>query len=142
MPTFELPVKLRCRTNLFVHSSSPMAGVFAKDEVTTLKTPGGYPVARSKSFASAIAHSGVSGAGLQMTVLPVDIAAPTLRVIMAIGLFHGVIAATPCISTFFNLRATKRTDPLRLANRKDAVVIPRRGNRLPAHKLNESLEPL
>ena len=64
----------------------------AADEVSTLSTPGGTP-ARSASSARAKADSGVSFAGLITEVQPTASAGATLRVIMAIGKFQGVIAA-------------------------------------------------
>ena len=69
--------------------------------VSTLKTPAGKP-ASSASTASASAVSGVCSAGLTTTVQPAASAGATLRVIMASGKFHGVIAAqTPiaCLMT-------------------------------------------
>ena len=59
----------------------------------TLKTPGGMP-ARSASSARARAESGVSRGGLDTIVQPAASAGPALRVIMALGKFHGVMAAT------------------------------------------------
>jgi hypothetical protein len=64
-------------------------------------TPAGTP-ARNASSASASADSGVCSAGLTTTVQPAANAGATLRVIMAIGKFHGVMAAhTPiaCLMT-------------------------------------------
>ncbi len=73
--------------------------------VTMLSTPAGSP-ARWPSSATASADSGVSAAGLTTTGQPAASAGPTLRVIMAIGKFHGVIAAhTPidCLMTMKRL---------------------------------------
>ena len=67
----------------------------------TCSTPGGMP-ASSASLASASAENGVSEAGLTIIGQPAASAAPTLRVIMALGKFQGVMAAvTPigCIRT-------------------------------------------
>ncbi len=50
--------------------------------------------ARPASSASASAENGVADAGLATTVQPAASAAPTLRVIIAFGKFHGVIVAT------------------------------------------------
>ncbi len=72
-------------------NSLPISLLF--DEVTTLKIPFGSP-ARSASTASASAESGVSPAGLATTPQPAASAGPTLRVIIALGKFHGVIEAT------------------------------------------------
>ena len=58
----------------------------------TLNTPAGTP-ASSASLARARAHNGVSSDGLTTIVQPAASAQPTLRVIIAIGKFHGVIAA-------------------------------------------------
>lgn len=58
--------------------------------------------ASSASFAKASAERGVSGAGLTIIVQPAASAAPALRVIIAEGKFHGVMATvTPsgCIWT-------------------------------------------
>lgn len=60
--------------------------------VTTLKTPAGT-LARCASPASARADSGVCSAGFATTVQPAAKAGPTLRVIVAEGKFHGVMAA-------------------------------------------------
>ena len=73
--------------------------------VTTFKTPAGTP-AISASLASASAQSGVSSEGLTTTVQPAAKAGPTLRVIMAIGKFHGVMAAqipTGCLIDIIRL---------------------------------------
>ncbi len=73
----------------------------------TLKTPGGKP-ARCANSASASAESGVCSAGLITTVQPAARAGATLRVIMAMGKFQGVMAAqTPigCLSTTKRLSA-------------------------------------
>ena len=89
-PTSVEPVNDSLRTIGFVHISRPMAA--ASRPVTTLNTPAGSP-ARSPSSAMASADSGVASAGLSTMVQPAARAGPTLRVIMALGKFHGVIAA-------------------------------------------------
>ncbi len=89
-PTLVDPVKLILRTCGLLHSSPPITLALP---VTTLNTPGGMP-ARCASSASASADSGVSLAGLQTKVQPAASAGPHLRVIMAAGKFHGVIAPT------------------------------------------------
>ena len=61
------------------------------DDVITLSTPGGRP-ASSRIPASASIDSGVCCAGLITIVQPAAIAGPILRVPIAIGKFHGVIA--------------------------------------------------
>src|SRR6187549_2379903 len=64
----------------------------AERDVIRLTTPGGVP---ASSIARRIraAVSGVADAGLTMLVQPAAIAGPSLRVIIAAGKFHGVIAA-------------------------------------------------
>ena len=61
------------------------------DDVSTFRTPSGSP-ASSRIFASASIDSGVCCAGLMTIVQPAAIAGPILRVPIAIGKFHGVIA--------------------------------------------------
>ena len=84
------PVKVSMRTAVLEVSSLPIALALP---VMTLNTPFGIP-ARSASSARASALSGVSEAGLQTTVQPTAKAGATLRVIIAHGKFHGVMAAT------------------------------------------------
>ncbi len=62
------------------------------DPVTMLHTPAGRP-ARSASTPSASAEKGVAEAGRTIPVHPAAQPGPTLRVIIAAGKFHGVIAA-------------------------------------------------
>src|SRR5690606_30061610 len=88
-PTSVEPVKLSLRTMGLAVSSPPMVG---GSPVTTLNTPGGTP-ACSASTASASAEYGVSLAGFTTTVHPAARAGAHLRVIMAEGKFHGVMAA-------------------------------------------------
>ena len=64
-----------------------------------LSTPFGKP-ARSASSASASAENGVCSAGLSTTVQPTARPGATLRVIIALGKFHGVMAATTPIGCF------------------------------------------
>ena len=59
--------------------------------MTTLSTPAGRP-ASSRISASASIDSGVCWAGLITIVQPAAIAGPILRVPIAAGKFHGVIA--------------------------------------------------
>ena len=89
-PTSVLPVNDRWRTTSLSHSTLPTA--LESVVVITLMTPAGTP-ARTASSAAARAVSGVSSAGLMMTGQPAASAGATLRVIMASGKFHGVIAA-------------------------------------------------
>ncbi|MNC31555.1 hypothetical protein D3C75_798800 [compost metagenome] len=104
-PTAVEPVKEILRTVGLPVSSSPMpAGI----PVTTLNTPAGMPT-RSASTARAKADSGVRSEGLTMTGHPAARAGAHLRVIIALGKFHGVIAAqtpTGCLSV------SKRRSPL------------------------------
>jgi hypothetical protein len=98
-PTAVEPVKLSLRTAGFAQSSLPTPSL--SDVVTVLYTPAGNPAA-SASAASASAVSGVSEAGLMTTGHPAASAGATLRVIIASGKFHGVMAAatpTPCLIT-------------------------------------------
>ena len=89
-PTSVEPVKVSPRTIGLEVISPPIS---REAPVSTEKTPGGMP-ARSASSASASAESGVSIAGLQTKAQPAARAGPALRVIIALGKFQGVIAAT------------------------------------------------
>ena len=91
LPTSVDPVKVSLRTIVLLVISPPIARALLP--ATTLKAPAGMP-ARSPRAASASAHSGVSVAGFNTTVQPAASAGATLRVIIAMGKFHGVIAAT------------------------------------------------
>ena len=101
-PTSVEPVKDRWRTTSLAHSTLPIAiELLARRRVRMLSTPAGMP-ARCASSATASADSGVCSAGLMITGQPAASAGATLRVIIAIGKFHGVIAAhTPigCLMT-------------------------------------------
>ena len=100
-PTSVLPVKDRWRTTSLSQITWPIAIEFSASAVKTFSTPAGMP-ARCASSATAKADSGVASAGLITTVQPAASAGATLRVIIAIGKFHGVIAAqTPiaCLIT-------------------------------------------
>ncbi len=97
-PTSVDPVKVRPRTIGFEVISAPISRA---EPVTTENTPAGIP-ARWPSSAIASADSGVSPAGLQTKAHPAASAGPALRVIIALGKFHGVIAAmtpTGCLIT-------------------------------------------
>src|SRR5450830_22147 len=87
-PTSVEPVKDNLRTIGLLVSSPPMA---RGSPVTTLNTPAGTP-ARVASSASASADNGVSSAGFNTMVQPAASAGATLRVIIAAGKFHGVMA--------------------------------------------------
>lgn len=94
-PTGVDPVKLILRIPGFKVNSNPTSAACSRGQVTTLNTPGGTP-ARSASSAKANADKGVSSAGLTTTGQPAASAGAALRVIIALGKFHGVISpATP-----------------------------------------------
>ncbi|KPC50734.1 hypothetical protein WG78_16810 [Amantichitinum ursilacus] len=95
-PTSVLPVKVILRTMGLAVSSPPIS---VDEPVSTLKMPAGTP-ARSASTASASADSGVCVAGFSTIGQPAASAGPTLRVIIAAGKFHGVIAAVTPIGCF------------------------------------------
>src|SRR5690606_7363391 len=88
-PTSVLPVNESLRTTGLEVISAPIA---LPGPVITLHTPGGRP-ASSASAASASAENGVWLAGRITPVQPAAQPAPALRVIIAAGKFHGVIAA-------------------------------------------------
>ncbi len=95
-PTGVEPVNDSLRTIGFDVSSPPIA---FGSPVTTLNTPAGTP-ARSASTAIASAENGVASAGFTTIGQPAASAGPTLRVIIAAGKFHGVIAAHTPIASF------------------------------------------
>jgi len=100
-PTSVLPVNDRWRTRSLAHSTLPTSIEPGPSAVRMLSTPAGMP-ARCASSATASADSGVCSAGLMITGQPAASAGATLRVIMAIGKFQGVMAAhTPmgCLTT-------------------------------------------
>src|SRR6266478_7699700 len=102
LPTAVEPVKVNLRTIGFEVISPPIA---AAEPVTQEKTPLGTP-ARSARSHKASAENGVCVAGFSTMVQPEASAGPILRVIIAAGKFHGVIAAqTPigCFSTTMRL---------------------------------------
>ena len=104
LPTAVEPVKESLRTIGFEVSSPPIA---LASPVTMLRMPAGTP-ARSASTARASAEYGVCGAGLSTIGQPAASAGAALRVIIASGKFHGVIAAhtpTGCFSTRRRLSA-------------------------------------
>ena len=104
LPISVEPVNVILRTSGLPVSSPPIG---PDAPVTTLNTPFGTP-ARSPSSASASAENGVAEAGFDTIVQPTASAGPTLRVIIAAGKFHGVIAAhtpTGCLMTTMRLSA-------------------------------------
>jgi hypothetical protein len=88
-PTSVDPVNDNFRTRELAVSAPPMA---SGSPVSTFSTPAGRRAACARR-ASASAVSGVCSAGLTTTVQPAASAGATLRVIIASGKFHGVIAA-------------------------------------------------
>ena len=98
-PTSVDPVKVSLRTSGLAVSSPPVS---PEGPVMTLQTPGGMP-ARSASTASARAENGVWLAGRITPVQPAAQPGPALRVIMAAGKFHGVIAAKTPIGSFVTM---------------------------------------
>src|SRR5471030_1092996 len=102
LPISVEPVKDSLRTIGLEDISPPIAEA---EPVTTLSTPAGMP-ARWASSASAVAEKGVMVAGLITTGQPAASAGAHLRVIMALGKFHGVMAATTpmgCLITTMRL---------------------------------------
>src|SRR5215469_6696730 len=91
LPTAVEPVNVTLRTIGLEVISAPIAA--ASLPVTTLRTPAGTP-ARAASAAAASAEYGVWAAGFTIMVQPAASAGAALRVIIASGKFHGVIAAT------------------------------------------------
>jgi hypothetical protein len=101
MPTSVEPVKVSLRTVGFEVSSPPIS---LEPPVTQEKTPFGTP-ARSASSHKANAENGVAAACFGTIVQPAAKAGPALRVIIAAGKFHGVIAAqTPTGSLVTTMR--------------------------------------
>ena len=90
LPIAVEPVKEIFLTFLLPVSSAP---ILTASPVTTLNKPSGIP-ASCANAANANAVKGVSGAGFNTTAQPAANAGPHLRVIIAAGKFHGVIAAT------------------------------------------------
>ncbi len=103
LPTCVEPVKdsLRTRESLMIAPTT----FDERCDGMTLTTPGGTPASSSR-LAIASAVSGVSEAGLRMTVQPAARAGPILRVAMAAGKFHGVTrieTPTGCCNTKIRL---------------------------------------
>ena len=96
LPISVEPVKVSLRTIGFEVSSPPTS---LAPPVTHENTPFGTP-ARSASSHSASAENGVAVAGFKTIVQPAASAGPALRVIIAAGKFHGVIAAQTPIGSF------------------------------------------
>src|SRR5580658_9675009 len=101
LPISVEPVKVSLRTVGFEVISPPISDALP---VTQEKTPLGTP-ARSASSHKAKAENGVCDAGFSTIVQPAANAGPHLRVIIAAGKFHGVIAAqTPIGSLMTTMR--------------------------------------
>src|SRR5580658_9058337 len=92
LPTGVDPVKESLRTRESFNHGLTTAAARSRDAGTTLMTPAGMPALAARN-ASASADNGVSSAGLAITVQPAARAGAILRASMAIGKFHGVIAA-------------------------------------------------
>mmetsp|Transcript_16838 Transcript_16838/g.25590 ORF Transcript_16838/g.25590 Transcript_16838/m.25590 type:complete len:211 (-) Transcript_16838:595-1227(-) len=90
LPTGVLPVNEIFFMILFTHISSPTSLVNSRSAVTNSNTPSGTP-ALFASVSKAIAVNGVNSLGFKTQVHPAASAGPTLRVIIAIGKFHGVM---------------------------------------------------
>ena len=90
LPTSVEPVNEILRTRASPKSRS--ATMPDEREVIRLTTPGGVP-ASSIALTISAAVSGVALAGLTTLVQPAASAGPSLRVSIAAGKFHGVIAA-------------------------------------------------
>ena len=89
-PTSVEPVKVSLRSR-----GSSMIGLETSElelEVMTLSTPAGQARPPRRARASASIDSGVCWAGLMTIVQPAATAGPILRVPIAAGKFHGVIA--------------------------------------------------
>src|ERR1700681_2389802 len=107
LPISVEPVKVSLRTVGFEVISPPIS---VELPVTQEKTPCGTP-ARSASSHSARAEYGVALAGFKTMVQPAAKAGPHLRVIIAAGKFHGVIAAhTPIGSLVTMMRLSAPCD--------------------------------
>ena len=91
LPTLVEPVKVSLRTSSLAVNTPPTSS--AQEVGSTLKTPCGMPACSANS-ANASADNGVSGAGFTIMLQPAARAGAALRVIIALGKFHGVIAAT------------------------------------------------
>src|SRR3984893_5444829 len=96
LPTSVEPVKVNLRTIGFEVSSPPTS---FDGPAPQENTPVGPP-ARSASSHKAKAENGVAVAGFNTIGQPAAKAGPALRVIIAAGKFHGVIAAQTPIGSF------------------------------------------
>src|SRR5712671_3986858 len=104
LPVSVEPVKVSLRTIGFEVISPPIS---LAPPVMQEKTPFGTP-ARSANSHKAKAEYGVAVAGFSTIVQPAAKAGPHLRVIIAAGKFHGVIAAqTPIGSLVTTMRLSE-----------------------------------
>src|SRR5205814_6969503 len=104
LPISVEPVKVSLRTIGFEVIWPPIS---FDGPVTQEKTPFGTP-ARSANSHKAKAENGVAVAGFKTIVQPAANAGPALRVIIAAGKFHGVIAAqTPTGSLVTTMRLSE-----------------------------------
>ncbi len=99
------PVKPTMSTSGDAASASPTRW---SDDVTKLTTPAGMSVLVISSPRRS-ELSGVSGAGLKTTVLPVAMIGPSFDSVISIGKFHGTIA--PITPTGF-LTTVRRYAPV------------------------------
>ena len=93
-PTWVEPVKLNLRTISLSHSVLPTS---IASPLIFNKISAGKPALRANT-SSAYAVKGVCSAGLTNIEQPAAIAGAALRVIIAAGKFHGVIAAVTPIA--------------------------------------------
>ena len=110
------PVKDKWATAFDAHKALPNSIDRSASAVTKLNTPSGIPALLART-ANARADNGVCSAGLITIVQPAAIAGATLRVIIAIGKFQGVIATqTPigCLRTIMRLsvQVDAKTEPM------------------------------
>src|SRR6201999_3191664 len=92
LPTGVEPVKDSLRTRVSASQGLTTDAARSREAGTTLITPAGMPALAARK-ASASADSGVSSAGFETTVQPEARAGAIFRASMAIGKFHGVMAA-------------------------------------------------
>ena len=112
LPTSVDPVNEILRTDGIRRQLAADLGRRAGDDVEHARGDAGALA----STASASAENGVCDAGLATTVQPAASAGPTLRVIIAIGKFHGVMQpTTPIGSLITMMRLSRACDGNRVA---------------------------
>ena len=99
-PTSVEPVNESLATTVLSHNTAPISRALP---VITCKTPLGTPASSAKT-ANAMAESGVCSAGLIIIEQPAANAGAALRVIIAMGKFHGVIAAVTPIGCLITIK--------------------------------------